>query len=755
MTTLLTSDSDRARAADPTGEDQSEQQSRAFDLLSPAVQRWVWQQRWTELRDAQERAIPLIMAGDHDLVISATTASGKTEAAFLPICSVLADDTSTDPGIQALYISPLKALINDQYGRLDALCEHLDLPVHRWHGDVAGAKKAKVLSVPRGVLLITPESLEALFVLRGPQVSRLLGRLRYVVVDEMHTFIGTERGAQLRSLLHRVELAVRRRIPRIGLSATLGDMVKAADWLRPSESGRCVVVESDDGSPGIQVELRGYSEKSTAVNGDSDADGGALEAITEQLFTTLRGTDNLVFANSRSAVEQYADLLARRCTRARVANEFPPHHGNLSRELREDVERRLKDRSVPVSALCTSTLEMGIDIGSVASVTQVGPPPSVSALRQRLGRSGRRGGAQVLRLYITETAIDERTALLDRLRVGLVRTIAMTELLAESWYEPPDVGGFHLSTLVQQLLSLIAQHGGVEPKQAYEALCLKGPFGLVSSGMFADLLRSLGRRDVIMQTFDGLLLLGVAGERIVNHYSFYTAFKTAEEYRLVADGRVLGTLPIAHAVVVGALIIFAGARWKVVHLDSATKTIDLVRAGGGRPPKFGGSAAPVHEAVRRRMYRLYCEQDEPKYLDDMARQMLAEARSEFHRWHLDVRPLIAVDGRAFLFAWTGDRALDTLAVVLAARGLEVCREAMTVSITSDIATAARHLEELAASGSPDAASLVDHLADHVVDKWDELIDEPLLGNARAAQALDVAAAWRELAANFSRPQLHR
>lgn len=212
----------------------------------------------------------------------------------------------------------------------------------------------------------------------------------------------------------------------------------------------------------------------------------------------------------------------------------------------------------------------------------------------------------------------------------------------------------------------------------------------------------------------------------------------------MAEGRVLGTLPIAQAVVVGELIVFAGARWKVIRLDSATKTIDLVRAGGGRPPRFGGSAAAVHEVVRRRMYELYCRQDEPIYLDSAAQQMLADARSEFHRWHLDVRPLIEVDGRTYLFAWTGDRVLDTLAGVLAVRGLEVCREAMTVSISSDVATAARHLEDLAVSGPPDTAGLVDHLADHVIDKWDELIDEPLLGTARAAQALDVVGAWREL-----------
>ncbi len=140
---------------------------------------------------------------------------------------------SPRPGVRVLYLAPLKALINDQHDRLSALRERLDIPVHRWHGDVPGSKKSAVLKRPGGILLITPESLEALFVTRGPAVAGLLAGLEYVVVDELHAFLGTERGAQLRSLLHRTELALRRRVPRIGLSATLGDMGLAATALRP------------------------------------------------------------------------------------------------------------------------------------------------------------------------------------------------------------------------------------------------------------------------------------------------------------------------------------------------------------------------------------------------------------------------------------------------------------------------------------------------------------------------------------------
>ncbi len=238
--------------------------SSAFGQLHPQIQHWIWRERWTELRDAQERAAAPILAADRDVVIAAATASGKTEAAFLPICSALLD--TPQPGVKALYVSPLKALINDQYLRLDLLCEHLDLPVHRWHGDVAASRKAKVLSNPDGLLLITPESLEALLIRHGHRIGHLFAGLRYVVIDEMHAFLGVERGAQLQSLLHRVELAIRRRVPRVGLSATLADMTAAAEYLRPGHGGTVTVIVAADDTHELRMQLRGYEATHAVTN---------------------------------------------------------------------------------------------------------------------------------------------------------------------------------------------------------------------------------------------------------------------------------------------------------------------------------------------------------------------------------------------------------------------------------------------------------------------------------------------------------
>ncbi|MCI0720150.1 MAG: DEAD/DEAH box helicase, partial [Acidobacteria bacterium] len=275
--------------------------SAGFQRLREQIQRWVWDQGWTELRDIQEQAISPILDGGRDLIIAAATASGKTEAAFLPICSRIIERPTSS--VRAMCVSPLKALINDQFDRLDRLCERIDIPVHRWHGDVSSSHKRQLLSDPAGILLITPESLEALFVLRGTTIAKLFANLDFVVVDELHSFIGAERGQQLQSLLSRLELVLRRRVPRIALSATLGDMELAAEFLRPGRALPCEILVSSESRQEIRLQVRGYrvkppdpaaQENGVAVDPSDDA---AVPTIGAHLFEVLRGKDNLIFAN--------------------------------------------------------------------------------------------------------------------------------------------------------------------------------------------------------------------------------------------------------------------------------------------------------------------------------------------------------------------------------------------------------------------------------------------------------------------------
>ena len=212
-----------------------------FSRLALPLQRALWELGWKGLRDTQVQALPLILDTRDDVVISAATAAGKTEAAFLPLLTRLwqgasvavggseSDTNSTGlPKGVILYVAPVKALINDQVERLQLFCERMDIPVYPWHGDVGPTLRKRFFADSRGVVLITPESLEALLFRRGADLRQIFAALQAVIVDELHAFIGNVRGRQLQSLLHRLEAQLGRRVQRIGLSATLGDMGLAA-----------------------------------------------------------------------------------------------------------------------------------------------------------------------------------------------------------------------------------------------------------------------------------------------------------------------------------------------------------------------------------------------------------------------------------------------------------------------------------------------------------------------------------------------
>ncbi len=741
MTNSLHSGSDRPAAATPVAE-----QSQAYTLYHPAVQRWIYQRGWDRLRDAQERAAELIITGERDVIIASATANGKTEAALLPICSVLAhkQDLGVGAGVAVLYVSPLKALINDQYDRICDLAGALDLVVHRWHGDAPAAGKARVLRTPAGLLLITPESLEALLVRHPDRIRRIFGGLRYVVVDELHSFAGTERGAQLQALLHRVEAAAARRIPRVALSATLGDYAGAAEFLRPRHGSQVAVVASTEPGGEIRLQVRGYLQPAApAVPEKEPADRAA---IADHLFQTLRGTDNLVFANSRAAVEVYADMLTQRAVRSGLPATFLAHHGSLAKEVREHVEQRLKDSATPVTAICTSTLELGLDVGTVDSVAQIGAPPSVAGLRQRLGRSGRRPGRPaVLRVYVAEPELTAGLSPTDALRAELFQAVAMIELLIASWYEAPDTAGLHLSTLIQQVLSATVQHGGATAAQLFDLLCARGPFHRVDRPTFAAVLRDLGRHELLEQQPGGLLLPGREGERLLAHYSFYASFRTSMDYRLVADGYTLGSLPVDRPILPGTFLIFGGARWRVISVDSAQRVIELTAAEAGRPPVFPGTGGEVADEVRRAMHRLYRSTAVPRYLDATARTMLAEGRAGFHAYGHATSRIFAQQAETVLFPWRGDRIMNTLAVVLATHGLTVGQDGLAITVGNCSPTQLRELiRKLAAGPAPEPDALAATVRAKVHDKYDRYLSEEVLNRAYAARALDVPGAWATL-----------
>ncbi|WP_214368330.1 DEAD/DEAH box helicase [Pseudonocardia sp. H11422] len=714
--------------------------------LHYGVQRWLHAQGWPSLRPAQAAAIDPVLSGTKDVIISAPTAGGKTEAAFLPICSRLAEARDTGPvttGIEVLYVSPLKALINDQYNRLGLLCRDLDVAVHRWHGDVPASAKTRIRHNPGGIVVITPESLEALFVTGGHDVARILGGLRYVVVDELHAFLGTERGMQLQSLMHRAEEAIGRRVPRIALSATLASPAAAQDFLRPGE-GEQVRYINPGHRGGVKLRVFGHQRRNPSTT-DTDDEPSDLVAISERLFTGMRGNDHLVFANSRKKVESYTDRLSRLCDERRVPNEFFAHHGNLAKEEREFVEERLKS-SIPTTAICTSTLEMGVDIGSVEAVAQLGPPPGVASLRQRLGRSGRRNGIPRLMVHVTEDEMSEKISPVDELRPRLVQTIAMIELMGENYLEKPDPAHPHLSTLVQQVLSVIAQRGGASAGSLYATLCRRGPFREVGQDMFADLLRAMGAAALIQQGSDGLLLAGEVGDRMINHYSFYTAFHTAEELRVIHETRTLGTITPGPGLQVDALILLGGRRWRITDIEADKKFVLVSPASGARPPDFDGDGGPlVADEVRQRMRRLYQSADVPTWIDPEATELLQQGRAAFARLGLSSSGFLERGKEIHLFPWRGDKIMNTLATVFQTHGAQVAHEGVALTVQGVAAGSLQDLcRQVADTPAPSPLDLASEVVALELDKHDRYLTPELLTHSYAARFLDVPNTWQTL-----------
>ena len=711
--------------------------SHGFDRLHEGVQRWVWEQKWTTLRDIQEKAIDPILDADCDVIISASTAAGKTEAAFLPTCSRIADLAPN--GIGILYISPLKALINDQHRRLQSLGEILDILITPWHGDILRSIKDKQRKNPCGILLITPESLESLFLNQAGWCAQAFVGLSHIILDEFHTFLGTERGCQLQSLMHRVDFLLQRTVPRIALSATFGEMQQISNYLRPNNKLPCVIIDSATSRSDLKIQLKGY-----LVSASKEVEASsAFDVITDDIYVILRGKSHLIFANSRGRTEEIASALSDHCERDGVPNEFFPHHGNLSKDFRESLEARLQVEKLPTTAVCTMTLELGIDIGSVDSIAQVTAPHSVASLRQRLGRSGRRGEAAILRMFIPEDEITAKSHLLDRLRLEIIQCIAMINLLLKKWYEPAPENQYHLSTLVQQTLSIIGQYGGVRANQLWTLLCDTGPFALVDQELYATFLRALGDQELITQTHDGQIILGHRGEKVIEHYTFYTAFNTPEEYRLECNGRVLGTIPVDKPLVIGQLVIFAGKRWEVLYVNAEKKMISLKRATGGKPPKFGGDGQMVHDIVRQEMLRVYQQSAIPVYLDKTAKSLFAEGIENFHNFGLDKSKVLQIGNTVHILSWIGDRITSTITVLLRREGLAAdCFGGVIEIRNSSVNSFHQAVDTIIRKAKPPPSELACSVTDTIVEKHDHFLPKELRNLGYGTRIFDVDGAWQ-------------
>ncbi len=728
----------------------SDSRPNAFNRLHAPLQEALYRLRWTKLRPIQVDAIHEIFDGKGDLIIAARTAAGKTEAAFLPILSRMLSEPSA--GIRALYVGPLKALINDQFARLEELCREAEIPVHKWHGDVSSSPKRRLLEHPSGVLLITPESVESLFVNHAHRLADSFQSLAFIVIDELHSFIGTERGAHLRSLICRLAVKSREPVRRAGLSATFGDEVKSVcRWLSPTDPEGVRLIEDRSESKTIRLRISGYLRHRTRKKGpdrtddesSSDPLGGHLE---RDVFETFHGKTALIFVNAKSDIEEIADYARQESVRRGLPDTFRVHHGSLSKGEREETEEALKSAR-PTATFCSSTLEMGIDVGNVKVVGQIGAPWSVSSLAQRMGRSGRKEGEpSIIRVYAEEDEPEQDSSLFHRLFLDLLTATAMTKLMLEKWCEPPDVDFVHLSTLVQQVLSVIKERGGARADTLYHSLVVKGGFPSVDQPTMLQVLRSMGTADLIEQTPEGLLITGMRGEEIVKHHDFYMAFIIHDQFRVNHAGHHVGNIDFVPEFEEEGFLILAGRRWRILVIDHDRKTIIVEPSPGGKVPSFRSTGGrDIHPCVRQVMKALLQRDELPAYLDMKAREMLLQARSTARDSGLLRDPFLQDGPDAIWFTWTGSRIQRTLSGLgNYSGGLKVVDEG--VALVFEKATIA-HVQEIYRgflSNCPDAVSLARQFPHRVVEKYDSYLSDDLTALVFARERLDLDGAVEKI-----------
>ncbi len=731
----------------------------AFNLLSLGVQRQLWRMRWTQLRPIQADAIRAIIQSKSDLVISAETASGKTEAAFLPIISRICDDSLGS--VRAVYVGPLKALINDQFQRIEDLCQFVDVPTHRWHGDVGATAKSALVKNPSGVLLITPESLESLFVNRSEHLQNLFGGLQFVVIDELHSFLENERGIHLRSLLCRLQRVLaksNRRFRMVGLSATLGDLSVAQKYLNQESWSSVQVIRDESGNKELKFRLHAYqpgerrpgkdkhasdqyveinSESEPLNSGSDEQDLEVKQQIAEDLVAHCHGASNLVFANAKGDIEVYADLCKRTAIRNALPDTFLVHHGSLSREIREDAEHVMKSghrRTV----VCSSTLEMGIDIGSVRMVGQIGAPWSVASMKQRLGRSGRKDeDPRIMRVYIPCRKLGPDTELVNRLYPELIQAIATTQLLLSDWVEPPASATCDLSTLTQQIISVVAETGGTTASELYERLVTSGAFRNITPDLFRSTLQSLGRRDVIEQMDTGELILGSDGEFIRSGKDFYAAFQTPAEFSVTTGDRQIGTLPMKTIPNVGDHLLLGGRRWKIDNIDFDRSRIFVAPARGAKRPLFISTPGSIHGKIREKMRDVLRASDQFAYLNDTAKDLLDIARRSANEHAIFDQPLVPLSQSKILwFTWASTEVQTTLKAILESAGICSKDRGIAVEITASANELVSQLTRLLA-GKFNSRTLASFVYPKRRRKYDEYLSEELLNASIAQDVLEV------------------
>lgn len=729
---------------------------RAFDRYAPFVQEYIYQNHWENLRSIQVAAADAIFNTDENVLLTASTASGKTEAAFFPIITLFSEDMPSSVG--CIYIGPLKALINDQFSRLNDLCAEADIPVWHWHGDVAQSHKAKLMRHPSGILQITPESLEALLLHKHAAIAKLFGDLRFVVIDEVHSLLRGDRGGQTLCLIERLSRIAGVNPRRIGLSATIGDPEGTGEFLSLGTGRKTIIPKIDAKGGKWRLSMEHFYVKDAQAAEDKQIPGAlpVLEEKTDDapanadpgigyIFEHTRGKKCLVFVNSREECEMVTTTLRHYCELNHEPDRFLVHHGNLSASYRETAEGIMKDDSQYMTTVTTATLELGIDIGRLERAFQIDAPWTVSSFLQRMGRTGRRELPPEMWFVIREDEPEVRAMLPTTIPWKLLQGIALVQLyLEECWVEPPRLDRLPFSLLYHQTMSTLASCGELSPRALADRVLRLHYFHRITQEDYRVLLRHLIATDHIQQTEQGGLIVGLAGERVINSFKFYGVFQESEEYTVRSESQELGT--VVSPPPVGEKLAIAGHVWQVLDVDHKRRLIYCQQVKGSVPAYFGQCPGDLHTKILTRMRRVLQEDRQYPYLMKNAVARLEQARfTAAHSGAAD-KTLINLGGNMWcLLPWVGTYTFLTMerflkikcADRLGLRNLDSARPFfIQFTMKADEATFFRVLaEEIRKPIDP--MELVYPKELPLFDKYDEYLPEELVKKGFALGVLDV------------------
>jgi ATP-dependent Lhr-like helicase len=492
---------------------------------------------WKELTPIQKKSLPVILRERSALVV-APTGSGKTEAVIIPIFTLLSHKESTRKGIKVLYITPLRALNRDILRRIISYAERVGIKAEIRHGDTPLSIRRKMVEEPPDVLITTPETLSVLLV--GKRLKLHLKSVEWIIVDELHELIGNERGSHLTISLERVEALSNEKVKRIGLSATLGDLSIAAKFL--SGVGRkCAVI--------VDNSIRYYDIKCNYIDGSYLQIADFILDYLKKM--NLRNKTILVFTNTRDEAEFIGAIL-----KAKSPNiPIEVHHGSLSKEVRESTEIKLRSGEAGI-VVCTSSLELGLDIGSVDLVVQIGSPRQVVKLMQRVGRSRHKLGESALGMIITNQFDDE------------LEGIALIDRVKKRWLEN--------SELHEKALDVLAHH--------LVGLSLDEPFSLKDALQIFK--KAYPFRDIDLEDLDSCLKI-LKNQRILNYdgeivrrskrsYDYYyenlSMIPDVQQFDVIdlSSNKTIGRLDhlfIGEYGEPGKTFVLKGSSWKILSID--------------------------------------------------------------------------------------------------------------------------------------------------------------------------------------------